>query len=168
MVIVFLQNAWAKDVRSARAMEANRRLWLWATATSRSGCRLKVMLGAKCFENDWFRFENTTPICGVGPDSKLPVNDEHISELLAKHDPSFVIACGLQAEHAVKRLWSGSLLCVPHPAARLLTDKLLHKARRVLRAHSPVDGKSVRVALRQRKGFVERVELLDTTLQSAG
>lgn len=159
MILIFLQNAWAKDVRSARAMESRRRLWLWATANSRSGKRLKVMLGPECFSNERFVLGNTTPVCGVGPDSKLPVDEQHIASLIAEHKPSLVIACGLQAESALTAIWAGSLLCVPHPASRLLTDKLLLKARRILKSHS-TNGPRFRLALRQRNGFVERVDLM--------
>lgn len=154
MLVVFLQNAWAHDARGALAMERNRRLWLYATALSRSGQRLKVMFGDECFIDDDLWFDNTTPVVGIGANSKFPPDDDHILRVIGTHSPTAVVACGLQAEKALLRLWNGPLLAVPHPASRLLTNALYEKASELIDG-----GLSGRSALRQLSGCVSLVNL---------
>lgn len=129
MILVFLQNAWAKDKRSATLMERNKRIWLYATAKSRSGIRLKTLLGSDCFSNPKITFANTTPKVGIGPSSQFPSDQEHIDKLLIEHKPKLVIACGTQASTALSKLWNGDLLCVPHPAYRVVTNALYRMAK---------------------------------------
>lgn len=152
--LVLLQNAWARTARGAAYMRANRSVWLRATAASRSGCRLKVMLGDDCFGRDDVEFGNTTPRVGVGSDAKLPADLMHVRRLLETSSPSVVIACGKQAEEVALEVWNGALICVPHPAHRLLTDELYLRAKILL-----TGGTVGRVALRQRRGYVDVINL---------
>lgn len=142
-VVVFLQNAWSPFYAGGKWPRAS---WLAALAGSRSGRRLRLLIP------DPDRCENTTPIVGATPGSKVPPDPEHITNVLERRRPRVVVACGRQAEAALVRLWEGPLLVVPHPAARVLTDALYRQARRMLDA-----GLEERIALRQRRGHVERV-----------
>lgn len=153
--IVFLQNAWS-PLYAGRSWP--RESWLRALYRSRSGRRLRILFDAVDQEQAFRSCYNTTPIVGDKPSSKLPPDKNHIIDILeplaAEHDLT-VVACGRQAEDALRELWSGALLAVPHPAARLLTDALYYDAsawlKRQLEQH-----KLERVALRQRRGRVER------------
>lgn len=152
--LIILQNAWAKNKRDATLMAKNRRVWLYATSRSRSGTRLRVMLGNDCFENKSIHFDNTTPRVGLSADSKLPVDKSYLRGVLAAVEPTIVVACGIQAEIACDELWSGHLLCVPHPAHRLLTDELYKLAGELI-----LNGEIGRLKLRQGKGRIERLSM---------
>lgn len=94
-------------------------------------------------------FGNTTPKVGEGPSSKLPPEPAHVKNLLQEVNPGVVVAVGLQAEGVLRELWAGDLLCLPHPANRVLTNALLDRARELL--ERPFRG---RLALRQLRGSV--------------
>lgn len=148
-LLVLLQNAWAR-----RPMEHwDHDWWLDALRNCRTGGRLCRVVG-----EDWvgIEFDNTTPKVGVGSNSKLPPDDAHVLALLDRVRPNVVLACGDQAEKTAQRLWGGNLLCIPHPAMRVLTNALLDKARETLYGPVPFAG---RVALRQGKGFIARLEM---------
>lgn len=154
MILVFLQNAWAKNERSATWMRSSHHVWLTATARSRSGQRLRILLGEECFETSHIVFCNTTPEVGIGPSAKLPPKLEHIQSLLNAHRPDLVVTCGIQAVEAVAPLWGKQLLAVPHPANRVLTNALYMQGRRLIES-----GRVERTLLVQHKGYVETKEL---------
>lgn len=136
--VVFLQNAWSPFYAGR---EWPRDSWLLALKRSRSGQRLRVMI------DDLDLCENTTPIVGATASSVIPPDAEHISAILQRRKPVCVVACGRQAEIALSELWNGSLLIVPHPAHRLLTDALYREAYDYLKGDF-----TGRIALRQKKG----------------
>lgn len=146
MTLCFLQNAWSPVYAGCLWPRDS---WLKALRASRSGVRLRVML------DDLYVCHNTTAAVSETPDGIEPADDGHILGIIDAHKPECVVACGLHAERAIRRLWSGKLLCVPHPAHRLLTDDLYREARRMLR-HNAFRG---RFALRQLNGSFERERL---------
>lgn len=152
--LVLLQNAWANTPAGAKWLEADRGNWLWATAQSRSGKRLEVLLGSECWSDEDIWFDNTTPKCGVGSSSKLKPDPTHVRGVLESFSPSVVIACGGQAAIIAGELWQGDLLCIPHPAHRLLTNELYRHARGLWKI-----GAVGRVELRQGRGVIETKEL---------
>jgi hypothetical protein len=143
--ILFLQNAWSPFYAGG---EWPRPSWLRALEKSRSGQRLRVMI------DDFDLCENTTPIVGATPSSVIPPDVAHIMEVLKRRQPRIVVACGKQAEKALLELWAGPLLAVPHPAHRLVTDKLYRMARALL-----VESYQQRIALRQLQDSITVIEL---------
>lgn len=140
-MIIFLQNAWS-PVYAGRQWP--RVSWLRALARSRSGQRLKIL------SDGWECYWNTTPIVGAKPSSVVKPNHTYIERILELEKPQVVVACGLQAEKALRELWKGPLLCVPHPTHRVLTNELYQFARRMLEG-----GFAERYALRQRRLGIE-------------
>ena len=154
MLLVLLQNAWAKTRRQVDAIRSNHRMWLRLLEYSRSGRRLKLILGDDCFRNPLIRFANTTPRIGWHSTSRLKPDLQHVGEQIDLCTPDVLLACGQQAEQAALCVWSGPLLCVPHPTSRTLTNELYLSARRSLAKLT-----SGRVALRQARGEVVRESL---------
>ncbi len=145
-VVVFLQNAWSPAYAGGEWPRVN---WLLALQGSRSGKRLRTLVA------DLECCHNTTPIVGATSSSVVPPEVQHIGEILAERRPTVVVACGKQAEKALLAIWPGILLAVPHPAARVLTNDLYREARTFIETPSSIG----RTALRQCRGFVERVDL---------
>lgn len=145
MIVVFLQNAWspmyAGDVWP-------RPSWMKALIRSRSGQRLKILL------DDLECCENTTPHVADNPGGKLPPDFAHMEEIITRRQPKIIVACGLQARDAVRRVWAGHMLAVPHPAARLLTNALYQEARALLAGDY-----TGRKELLQRRGKTELIDL---------
>lgn len=139
-LVVFLQNAWS-PVYAGSVWP--RRSWLRALETSRSGQRLRVLI------DEYHICENTTAVVSAHPSGIEAPDAAHILRVLSKRKPQIVVACGKQAELALKGIWPGPMLAVPHPAHRLLTDRLYEKARRLLTPQFVG-----RVALRQARGKV--------------
>lgn len=154
MILVLLQNAYANSRRVAQAMRDDNRLWRHLLSHSRTGKRLKLILGDDCFRRKDVLFANTTPRIGIRAESCLKPCSRHVRHLIERHDPSLIVACGKQAEAISLALWPGPLLCVPHPASRTLTNDLYTSARRTLRQlqHG-------RLALRQDRDGVRREAL---------
>lgn len=77
--------------------------------------------------NRWddFDFGNTTPVVGATPDSIEPPDPAHIKALLAGR--RVVIACGRQAGDIITPMWKGPLLVTPHPAHRVVTNRLFEE-----------------------------------------
>lgn len=146
-LLVILQNAWR--YRAGRSWQYAG--WVRALARSRTGRRLTTILGEDCFSQQEICFGNASPLIGVNADSKFPPDEDHVQNLLDGTSPEVVLACGRSAEKATVKLWKGPLLCVPHPASRVLTNVLLMEANRLL-----YGGEAFlrRVALRQGRGCV--------------
>lgn len=155
--LVFLQNAWS-PLYSGYYWP--RRSWLPALEDSRSGQRLVHLI------DDLDVCWNVSPITGYRPDSIIRPDDDYVRTILAcfKHSDQGVeqvVACGKYAEECLRRVWNGPLLAVPHPASRLLPNKLYHAARRRLEAG--LEGQAALRLSTSRKGY--RVELLGAQKQ---
>lgn|GEM_PF-3308090 len=148
-VALFLQNAWSPVYAGGRWPRSS---WIVALKRSRSGQRLRHLVGdPECCHN-------TTPIVGATPRSVVSPDEGHVQGVLEDREPTIVVACGLQAERVLTRLWDGHLVCVPHPAARVLTNALYQQARELVEGGEPG-----RIALRQRRGRVEIEQLPGAT-----
>jgi hypothetical protein len=147
MILTFLQNAWfhrplhgwhkQKGVAvPLPEWSSEWRLgWLWATGRCRSGNRLRKLLGEDCFEREDMAFSNASPKVSYGDSAgKFPADPKWIASELDLHKPDVVVCCGTVAGQAVPPLWSGPMVVVPHPASRLVTDKLYIEAVRTLLA----------------------------------
>lgn len=136
-LLVFLQNAWS-PVYAGRRWP--RESWLQALKESRTGLRLKSLI------DSFDVCENTTPIVGRTPRSSPPADLPYMRSLLVLHSPQVIVGCGRQAEEALLAIWDGPLLCVPHPASRVVTTGLYRAARVYLSDHY-----IGRLALRQQR-----------------
>lgn len=139
-MIVFLQNAWS-PVYAGKVWP--RRSWLRALARSRSGARLRVML------DDLTVCHNAARLTGGAPSSIVQPELAHIEAVIAEHQPAVIVACGRLAEGALRSIWRGPLLCVPHPTHRVVTNELYELARSHLAA-----GFTEQFALRQARNGV--------------
>lgn len=153
-VVCFLQNAWS-PLYAGRTWP--RESWLRALRDSRSGKRLRILVS----NPGWCH--NTTPVVGDHPSSKPPADLDHVIEILKDREPKLVIACGKQAEEATLIALDAlelpgskvGLVVVPHPAARVLTDNLYEIARAEVDQQRCDETRRRRIALRQRRGYVE-------------
>jgi len=145
-VVVFLQNPWS-PVWAGK--EWPRESWLQALQKSRSGQRLRVM--ERHLKKDievWY--DNTSLVVGKTADSIFPPNLVHIENVIQEQRPDLVVACGKQAENALLGIFPRSLLIVPHPAHRLVTNSLYELAATWINY-----GLLGALALRQREGYVQ-------------
>lgn len=163
MKLVILQNAYAHTLAGVRAMQADRQFWFQCLAESRSGMRLRALLGFGCFSHPKIWFDNTTPIVGHGSSSSLPPDFNHLRSVIDEKAPEIVIACGARALDAVIRCWGGPLLAVPHPAHRLLTTRLYELGARRLAAG--IDG---RIQIRQHRGLCRVAKIGDERSRTNG
>lgn len=113
--LVVLQNAWAKD---PPRWDWSYEDWVTFLMWSKTGKRLSLMLGE---DMRGVVFTNTTPFICVGNGTIKPM-DGYVRKQIERFAPDLVIACGLQAYGQVKSLSCDSVLEIPHPAARFLTD----------------------------------------------
>lgn len=120
-VVAFLQNVWVHDPERLRRIferepeireEMIARLLFMGCFT---GGRLTKAFGDLCDEIVW---EETTLEIAGNPKTILPAQPEHIREVLARHNPKIVLTFGRIAFEAIKPLWTGHLISLPHPAAR--------------------------------------------------
>jgi hypothetical protein len=158
-VLFILQNAWS---RAYAGGEWPRRSWLRALHTSRSGERLRVItdqvrsicIGCRIPHDAYeFDYNNTTPIVGNSPKSVVKPDRKHMELVIMRgcvpggNNQLTVVACGKQAAKAVKEVWSGHTIIVPHPTYRVLTNDLYKLAARFI-----VTDDSGTVELKQGKG----------------
>jgi hypothetical protein len=124
--LVLLQNAWSPVYAGGTWPHAS---WFRALQRSRSGQRLRVLLG-----EDWtpWDFGNTTPRVAPTASGVLPPDLPHLAELTAERP--YIVACGQQAAWFVSNHWDGSALVIPHPAYKVLTNALLIEARSFLQS----------------------------------
>lgn len=145
IVLVVLQNAYQRGrLRSGYHPST----WLAELRGSRSGTRLREALPIGAV----VRFANASPTMGRTVDSKTSPCARYLRRRIRDARPDVVLACGRVAEATVCSMWRGPLVAVPHPAHRLLTNDLLHRARELL-------GASTRIALRQRRGHYDQEQL---------
>lgn len=130
MILVLLQNAWFHEPLPYPEWSPKwRYTWLYALARCRSGVRLRKLLGDDCYGNDSIAFDNASPKVGYGnPSIKFPADMVHIRKLLKNHNPDMLVCCGKEAGKAASE-WSGSLIEVPHPASRVLTNSVYETVR---------------------------------------
>lgn len=122
--LIFLQNAWSPIYAGGHWP---RKSWLRALARSRSGQRLRLIVG-----DEFDVVENTTPIVGETPDSVIAPDYDYVREIIKKREPEIIIACGKQAEEVLLEVWDGRLIVVPHPAYRLLKNEVYLEVRNLL------------------------------------
>jgi hypothetical protein len=121
--VVFLQNAWSPMYAGGTWP---RRSWLPALHGSRSGQRL-ARIWTPPAEDVWY--DNTTPEVSETADGLCKPNLDHMQGVLKARKPGLVVACGLQAKSVCQAIWRGRLLCMPHPAHRLLSNRHLELIR---------------------------------------
>jgi hypothetical protein len=106
-----------------------------------------------------FQYDNTTPQVSSEPNGVCPPDLGHLRKVCEEMRPSYVVACGKQAGDAMLQLGLvKSLLLVPHPAYRVVTNKLYERAGALL-----VTGFEGVIELRQERGEVKEV-IRDQTL----
>jgi hypothetical protein len=127
MIVCLLQNPWSPHYEGRKWP---RQSWLKALWASRSGQRLRRLFPDPT--QVWF--DNTNPIATGTPSGVLPPDLDHVKRMLKRQKPTVVVACGRIAEYVSMGMWDGRLMLVPHPAYRLLTNKLIDTARDLLDA----------------------------------
>lgn len=126
--LLFLQNAWSPYYAGGTWPRST---WVAALERSRSGQRLSLMIA------DFDLCENTTPIVGATASSIVPPDFDHIRQVLAERNPRLVITCGKQAENALTQVWQGSMLILPHPTYRVVTNALFIRAGKLISKIGP-------------------------------
>lgn len=156
MITAFLQCPWFKPGTSTRTIEkfkSNHEFRRRLLYNSYSGKRL-----VKCFGEllkDFFWEEASLEVGSVSS-AKFPANHEHIRTVLDIRRPVLVIAFGTIASDALQEIWSGPLICLPHPAARVLRDQLYFEAAKLIRT-----GIDQRVKFKLSKSSGHIIEALD-------
>jgi hypothetical protein len=156
-VVGFLQNPWS-ELYSGGTWP--RESWLKALQRSRSGQRLRVLEAAVTGIEFWW--DNTTPLVAESPDGVLPPDEAHIRQVLREQQPDVVVTFGEQARKALLPLWHGPMVCLPHPAYRVVTNVLFESA-------APYLASGRRIRLIQQRGMiaVEEVPKCPTNLTAA-
>ncbi len=160
-ILVLLQNAYDKGSLAQGWSPAR---WRCEFESSRTGVRLRVAVPMERFE---VRYANSGNGIGQGPDAKIPVNCAHVCRALKRVKPAIVLACGEQASRCAQIWHHGPLVCIPHPAFRLLTNTLLETCNRALSdwsvfhiypnwrqryTRSLANSPNMRIQLKQRRG----------------
>lgn len=122
-VVAFLQNMWVREPHSvlsgiARHGEAYRvraiRTFLFRGCLT--GRRLKAAFGNELLAE--IHFDETTREIADNPRKIFPAQPEHIQSVLKDYPPVAVLAFGRIAQRALRDIWTGKLIALPHPAAR--------------------------------------------------
>lgn len=145
--VVFLQNAWSPEFAGRRWP---RDAWLDALGRSMTGRRLALVFPDPA--GVWF--DNASPEVADTPGGLRRADPGHVSAVLRKTRPAFVVTCGKQAEATTLPLWPGRLIVLPHPNARGVTNALFLAARDAVLADD-----FDRVRFRQTPGGVLRSPL---------
>lgn len=129
-IVGFLQNAWSPLYAGGTWP---RQSWLRALERSRSGQRLRILTDGLNETADWW-FDNTTPIVGKKPSSKLPPDLNHIFRVLDEQKPDYIVGFGKQARESLdKIIRPAKTWFVPHPAHRTLTNDLYEDLVRLIK-----------------------------------
>lgn len=115
--MIFLQNAWSPYYAGGIWPRKSWERALWRSPTGR---RLSKFIEA--FEGDIY-VDETTPIVGAKPNSVVPPDFKHMRRVVEENKPDLVVACGKQAQKAVRVIWTGFILDLPHPAYRQTSNK---------------------------------------------
>ena len=120
-ILAFQQNPWAKDADRAMRQVARyghawtRKFIAMYMPKRHSGRRLRATFGDLF---DLIVWDNVSPII-AGKASANPGPDlDHVRRMLKEEEPDVVLAFGRSATGALRGLWTGTLICGPHPAAR--------------------------------------------------
>jgi hypothetical protein len=148
--IVFLQNSYS-PVYAGR--EWPRESWLRALAACRSG-KMLTHLG-----QPWGVMHNTTPQVGRTASSKLPPDYDHMLRVIQECSPASIVACGQQAIDAVRLIWDGPRVELPHPACRWVKSTLYQEGKRLLDLQVR-GGMNFRARVWEKKGEPFKVEIL--------
>jgi hypothetical protein len=120
--LVILQNAWsplyAGDIWP-------RESWLKALHACPTGRALRVIFP----DQTGIEFDNTTAEVSEEPNGICEPDPSHITSAIDRFNPEYILACGKQAEKALVDLWPGKLVCIPHPAWRMMQTRYLHLIR---------------------------------------
>ncbi len=155
-ILLFLQNAYMNKPTYGRTIPYD--VWYYLFKNCHSGRRTSKIFGnvnnmnILCKEGR-LKFCNTTSTWGLGSNSRLAVDIEYVKNQLNTVNPDLVIACGKQAEECLLETWNKSLIIMPHPASRTLTNKLLDDVRDFIKGND--FAKIKRVAFRQRVSKIE-------------
>ena len=137
IIVAFLQNLWVKDPQRIQKIldghdDKFRRALLKRLlfAGGLTGKRLRSAFGNLCEQIIWD--EASREIAGVSSGICQP-DLAHIKNVLDTYKPNVVVVFGNIARDAVVPLWSGELICLPHPAARQadVMDRLRQGAERL-------------------------------------
>jgi hypothetical protein len=154
---VLLQNAWAyRPERFPNGWPYDS--WVWALRRSRTGQRLSRIFNESEWDGSNIAYGDTTPKIGNHSGSIFPPDIDYCTNLFNRFTPKVVIACGKQASKVASELWKSHLICMPHPACRIVTNVLLDKVKS-LRSDIEVDAAAQRYNVIQGRGFVTVDEL---------
>jgi hypothetical protein len=161
--MIMLQSAWSTHYKSMDDWPYY--AWLLATFKSHTGRRLKRILSGDLKSWDKYYFTNSTKVITGSPAGKPPIDVDHVKKELTIHKPPVVLACGLQAELALcKAGWHGSVVAIPHPAYKMLTNVLLDAAKE---RFEQAMTEHTRVTFRQERGkFSTRACLFLPTIET--
>ena len=159
--LVVLQNAYSYDPLGERKIPFV--VWLHAFLKCKTGKLFCYFFGERKSVFDKvskqeLHFINTTKSWGVGSKSKLKPDIEYVKNEIETFQPDFIISCGNQAKEVIQSLWIGSVLYIPHPASRNLTNSLLDEARKII--NNMIVKDTIKVELIQHKGRFEIKSLL--------
>lgn len=139
VILAFLQNMWFKDPERAREVFAahldrrNDLIRIYLFMGCLTGRRLEQVFGEElCQEIIW---EECSPDIGGRSSAAFPADVNHMYSAILKHDPKVILAFGVIAEGALRRIMPGrQVIYGPHPAARNGAIHGLEKMREELRA----------------------------------
>jgi hypothetical protein len=126
-VVAFLQNQWFKDPERVKKIieksdHPNAREWyiktflFWGCLT---GKRLQRVFGEDYCDN--IIWEEASPKIGGKSNSVFPADQQHIENVILKHNPDIILCFGTIALSVLKKIefnYKWQLIIGPHPAAR--------------------------------------------------
>jgi hypothetical protein len=151
-VVGFLQNPWSPYYAGGTWP---RESWLRAFWSSRSGIRCKLLLDDQV--EIWF--DNSTPIVCENPNDVIPADLDHMRKVLNEQKPDVIITFGQPAALAMGKIrdeYKQPVMCLPHPAYRVVTNQLFIQALNHLKAgfvgwirYMPKRGGAVEISINQ-------------------
>jgi len=118
IILYILQNAY----KSQRYQFKNDEEWHRELLASYSGKRLSEMIP----ENVDFRVVNASPEIGDSADSVFSPDKKHLKNMIKKHSPDIVCACGKIAQKGCYDLGI-EFVPLPHPAWRQLSKDITNR-----------------------------------------
>ena len=123
VIVAFMQNMWVRDVARVERLIATygepyrRRLIAMALFSGcLSGRRLQAAFGADlCRQIQW---DEASPVVAGESSAAPPADPHHMRHVINHYKPDLVLCFGRSAAGAIRDVWSGKLVCCPHPAAR--------------------------------------------------
>lgn len=102
-------------------------------AHTMSGKKLIRTLGFKLYYG--ITWDNACPLCNHHPSYRKTADVSHMQSVLTKHGPELVLCYGNTARNAINDVWSGPLICAPHPNARYTSDEVFRKVKDKIQEH---------------------------------